>query len=267
MQIRVDGVSLHYEVRGRGAPVLFLHGFPLSGEVWTPVVERLGDGYRAIVPDLRGFGGSEAGPRADMATLAEDLARLLDHLEEEGPVTLVGLSMGGYVAFEFCRRYPERVHALVLVDTRAQPDTEEAARGRLETAERVLAEGSGVVADSMVERLFAPGTDQGVRERWRAIMAESAPEGVAAALRGMAERPDSVATLRSLRRPVMIVVGEDDAITPPAEAERMQEIAHGSRLHVIPGAGHMTPVEQPARFAALLTDFLRETGAVSGGGG
>lgn len=261
MRIEIDGVSLHCEVSGEGEPVLFVHGFPLSGELWGPTVERLEGRVRAIVPDLRGHGASEASAEVDMGRYAGDLLAVLDVLGERGPVTLVGLSMGGYVAFEVCRRAPERVKALVLVDTRADADSEDGARGRLETAERALREGSAGIADGLVEKLFSPAASAGLRERWRAIMAATPPEGVAAALRAMAARPDSFATLRDLRAPVLVVVGEDDAITPPADARRMHEAAPRSRLEVIPGAGHMTPVEQPDRFTSLLREFLAGTGA------
>lgn len=255
MRIEIDGVTLNVEVHGEGEPVLFVHGFPLSGEMWRPTVERLA-GVRAIVPDLRGHGASEAGGEPDMERYARDLADLLDRVGEPGPVTVVGLSMGGYVAFELYRRFPERVRALVLVDTRAGPDSAEAAQGRLESAERVLREGSGGLAAEMAGKLFAPGVSEALRERWRGIMAATPPAGVAAALRAMARRHDSTETLRTLRVPVLVVVGEDDAITPPEEARRMAEAAPGARLEVVPGAGHLTPAEQPERFAALLGEFL-----------
>lgn len=258
-------MRLRHEVRGEGEPVLFVHGFPLSGELWSPVVERLGEGWRCIVPDLRGHGGSPATPEAGMRHYAADLAALLDALGETRPVAVVGMSMGGYVAFELCRRYPERVHALALVSTRAQPDTPEGARTRLETAERVLREGSAVVADAMVEKLFAPGAPRELRERWREAMAATDPVGVAAALRAMAARPDSFGTLRALERPVLVAVGEEDAITPPADARRMAEAARDARLEVIPGAGHMLPVEAPGALAEALRRFLGRPGPVRGG--
>lgn len=264
MEATVNGVTLHYEVRGEGEPVLFVHGFPHSGEVWRPAVERL-DGYRRIVPDLRGMGGSEPGAVAGMADYAADLAELLHALGETRPVVLVGMSMGGYVAFEFCRACPERVRALVLVDTRAQADTKEGARGRHETAERVLREGSGVVADAMVEKLFAPGAPRALRERWRGIMAATPPEGAAAALRAMAGRPDSFGTLAGLEVPVLVVVGEEDAITPVEDGRSMREAAREARLEIVPGAGHMCPVERPDEFAAALRDFLGEIGPVDSG--
>lgn len=256
MEALIDGIRLRYEVYGEGEPVLLVHGYPLSRELWRPTAEALWDDYRVILPDLRGHGESEASEEASMERYAADLAALLDHLAERRPVVLVGLSMGGYVAFEFCRRFPERVRALVLVDTRAQPDTPEGARGRLETAERALREGSAGVADAMLGKLFASSAPEALRERWRTIMAATPPMGIAAALRGMAGRPDSFDTLRQLDRPVLIVVGEEDAITPPEDARAMQQAARAAGLEVVPGAGHLTPVEQPERFVAALRGFL-----------
>lgn len=252
----IGGVELYCEVHGEGEPVVFLHGFPLSGRMWDATAAALGGGFRCIVPDLRGHGRSGASEHAGMARYADDVVELLDALDERRPVALVGLSMGGYVALELARRHPERLRALALVDTRAGPDSDDAAAGRLETAARVLAEGSWVVADSMVDRLFAPDAPAALREQWRAIMAATPPTGAAAALLAMAERPDSFPTLRALRLPLLVVVGEEDAITPPDESRRMAEAAPHARLVVVPGAGHMTPAERPAEFAALLRDFL-----------
>lgn len=256
MEATVNGTRLRYDARGDGEPVLFLHGFPFSGALWEPVLERLGDGVRAIVPDLRGMGGSAPTPAAGMADYAGDAVALLDLLGETRPAVVVGMSMGGYVALELCRRHPERVRALALVDTRAGPDTEEAARGRHETADRVLREGSGVVADAMLGKLFAASAPEALRARWLEVMAATPPEGAAAALRAMAARPDSSGTLRGLGRPVLVVVGEEDSITPPEEARRMAEAAGGAPVEVVPGAGHMTPVEQPEALAAALRRFL-----------
>jgi 3-oxoadipate enol-lactonase len=147
MKAAVDGVSLRYDIHGAGEPVLFVHGFSLSGALWQPVVEPLSGRFKLIIPDLRGHGGSGIGGEASMQRYAADLAALLDEIAEARPVVLVGHSMGGYIAFEFFRRHPERVRALVLVNTRAQADSREAARGRHDIADRVLREGSQVVAD------------------------------------------------------------------------------------------------------------------------
>lgn len=265
MEALINGVHLRYEVHGEGEPVLLVHGFPLSRELWRPLIEPLREQYRLILPDLRGHGESEASAEMSMARYAEDLAALLDHLGERRPVVLVGLSMGGYIGFEFCRRHPERVRALVLANTRAQADSEEAARGRRETAEKALREGSGVVAEGMMGKLFAPDASGELRERWRGIMAATPAEGVAAALRAMAERPDSFDTLRRLDRPVLVVAGEEDAVIPVEDARRMQEAVRDARLEIISGAGHLTPVEQPERFVAALRGFLDTLGSSASG--
>lgn len=256
MHVEVGGVKLFCEVEGEGNPILFVHGYPLSGRLWDETVREMRTDHRCIVPDLRGHGQSEASERADMARYADDLAAILTALEETRPVVVVGLSMGGYVAFEFVRRHRERVRALALVDTRAGPDSPDAAQRRREVAARVLREGSGGVADEMARLLFAAGADPELRAEWRAIMAATPPAGVAAALHAMAERPDSSATLAALDVPVLIVVGEEDALTPPEEARHMQSLSPGAVLKIVPGAGHMTPVERPAEFAAMLRNFV-----------
>ena len=155
MNTIIDGRSLHFEVSGTGTPVLLVHGFPLSSQLWNPIVPELQKECRLIVPDLRGHGQSEASPSATMAGYADDLAALLDELGETGPVVFVGMSMGGYIGFEFYRRHPDRVRATVLTNTRAQADDAKGAQGRRDLAQRVQQEGSAVVAEAMLPKLFA----------------------------------------------------------------------------------------------------------------
>jgi 3-oxoadipate enol-lactonase len=249
--------ELHYEAYGAGDPVLFIHGFPLSSRLWTPVVERLPPGYRMIIPDLRGFGRTPAAAETSMTSYAVDLEALLHVLSIDRPVVLVGLSMGGYVAFELLRRNPSRVRALVLANTRMAPDTSEQAQGRRATASRLAREGAAFLADDMAGKLFSPRTPEALRSEWREIMPRTPPEGAGAALLAMADRPDSTETLRRFQGPTLVVAGRDDAIIPVSEAEAMVAIASDGRLEIIEDAGHMTPVEQPDRFAALLTEFLQ----------
>ena len=257
MRVSVAGAELHYELQGEGEPVLLVHGFPLSARLWDEVVERLEGEWRLIVPDLRGHGESQASEEVTMRRFADDLAAVLDAAGERRPVTLVGLSMGGYVAFEFFRRHPERVRALVLANTRATRDAPEVLKGRHDTAERVLREGSGAVAGGMVDRLFAPSAPVALRERWRSIMAATSPVGIAAASRAMAARTDARRLLRRIGVPVLVIVGSDDVITPAGEGRAMAEAAPHGRIRLIAGAGHMTPVERPEEFAAVLAEFLR----------
>jgi pimeloyl-ACP methyl ester carboxylesterase len=191
-----------------------------------------------------------------MGRFASDLRALLDLLGEKRPAVIVGLSMGGYVALEFYRRYPRRVRALVLADTRATRDSPDAARAREESAREVLRDGSRALAGAMAERLFAPTTPAALREEWREIMAATPPAGAAAALRAMAVRPDSRRLLQRMRVPVLAVVGAEDVITPASDARAIAEAAPDARLRVISGAGHMSPAERPDEFAAVLREFL-----------
>jgi len=258
MRATINGIAMNYEVHGEGTPVLFVHGFPLSGEMWKSAAAELKGTYKVIVPDLRGHGGSEATKEVSMADYANDLAVLLVHLGEARPAVVVGLSMGGYVAMEFYRRHRKHVRALVLVDTRAEADTPEGARGRKDTAEKVLKDGSKVVADAMIGKLFAPDVAVSLKDKWQATMASTPPQGVAAALHAMAGRIDSTTTLQSIDVPVLIVVGDKDVITPPELAQKMNAAAKGSQLEVITGAGHMAPVEKPEVFNPILKKFLGE---------
>jgi pimeloyl-ACP methyl ester carboxylesterase len=255
MKLPIDNLEISLAEHGSGDPVLLLHGFPLSSDLWTPTMERL-SGWRLLAPDMRGHGASEVADDASMPRLAADQIALLDALDVSDPVVVVGLSMGGYVALEIARRWPERVRALVLVDTRSTPDDPEAAEGRRTTAARVLEEGSGGFAEEMAGKIFSPSTSTALVGDWRERMARTAPAGIAAALRGMADRAGSDDVLRAWERPLLIVVGEDDSVTPPPMAERMHSMVPGAELVVIPRAGHLPPVEQPDHFADALRTFL-----------
>ncbi len=255
-KMKIGGIDIAFERHGEGPPVLFIHGFPLSGRMWEQIVAPLSPRYELIIPDLRGMGASEATPTATMKTYVDDLCELLDKLGISQRVVIVGLSMGGYLAFEFYRERPERIRAMVLADTRADPDTPEKAKERRATAEKVLREGSGVVADAMIDKLFGRKTPEATRKAWQALMSTTKPEGVAAALVAMADRKDSRPMLSTLNLPTLVVVGEEDEITPPAVAREMHQAIAGSRLKIIPDAGHMAPVEQPQRFAQVLREFL-----------
>lgn len=256
--IRANGIDLAYECHGTGSPVLFVHGFPLTGKLWAHVVEPLQASCKLIIPDLRGMGRSQPSIEASMAAYADDLAALLDAIGETRPAVVVGLSMGGYVIFEFYRRHRKRIRALVLADTRCEADTAEKARDRAAMAARVQEEGAVIVADAMLDALFGPAASLELRAAWRGIISSTDPTGVAAALGAMAARPDSTPTLAEIDVPTLIVVGEHDALTPPADARTMHEGIPGSRLAVIPDAGHMVPVEQPEAFSGMLRDFLAE---------
>lgn len=258
---RVRGIEMAYDdTGGDGAALVLLHGFPFDRSMWREQALALGGEFRVVAPDLRGSGETPLGDGAlTMEALAEDVAALLDELNL-GRVVLGGLSMGGYVAFEFLRKFRGRVRALVLADTRPQADAEEARRAREENARRALKEGMAPVAEAMLPKLLSAGTREGggeVLERVRAMMLGTSPGGAAATLRAMAIRRDQTEFLPSVNVPALIIVGSEDAITPPADAEAMAAKIEGSRLVVVEGAGHLSNVERPEEFNCALGEFLR----------
>ncbi len=259
-KIRVRGIEMAYELEGSGLPVVLLHGYPFNRSMWREQVEALQGSFRVITPDLRGMGETEGGAEpATMKEMAEDVAALLDELKI-ARVILGGLSMGGYVSLAFTRRFPLRVRALMLADTRPQPDTDEAQRAREEQARKVLEEGMPSITDLILKKALAPSTLAGRPEivsRVREMISATKPEGAAAALRGMAARSDQTNFLASILAPTLIIVGSLDQLTPPKDAELMHREIRGSRLVVIEGAAHVSNLERPAEFNRALTEFLR----------
>lgn len=261
-------MSLFVRDEGTGPAVLLVHGFPLGGWMWDAQVEALKARYRVLVPDLRGFGGSAAAlpplppdgaaPAITIDDHADDLAATLASKGVER-AAVVGFSMGGYVALSLVERRLELCSALVLADTKAAPDAEEAKAGRTASAQKAIREGAGPIADGMAQKLFAAATH---KERAalvadvRAKMAAVAPAAVAAALLAMRDRADRRPHLAQVRVPTLVIVGAEDAITPPAEAESMKAAIPGASLVKIEGAGHLSNVERPAEFNAALLRFL-----------
>jgi 3-oxoadipate enol-lactonase len=262
-RVTVHGVNLAVEVRGEGPAILFVHGYPLDRTIWRDQVENL-EGYRRIAPDLRGMGQSDAPDLGyGMAIYAADLAALLDTLGID-EVILCGLSMGGYIAFEFLRKWRSRVRALILVDTRAEPDSPEGRRARDAAAATARERGAATVADAMLSKMLAPATIADrpeIAERVRALMASAPVAGIVGALTAMRDRAGSEALLPTLiGLPTLVVVGEADTLTPPDQAREMAQAIPGARLAVIPGAGHLPPVEQPAATTQVIRDFLQSLG-------
>jgi pimeloyl-ACP methyl ester carboxylesterase len=250
-----------YEVEGSGPPVLLLHGYPFNRSMWREQVEALRKGFRVITPDLRGLGETEAAEDEEPATMnemAQDVAALLDQLHIDRAV-VCGLSLGGYVALAFTRRFPLRVRALVLADTRPQPDTDDARRGREEQARKILAEGMSAISEELLKKALAPATlseRPDIVARVREMILSTKAEGAAAALRGMAVRSDQTPFLPNILAPTLILVGSEDQPTPPADAELMRREIRGSRLEIIQGAGHVSNLERPDEFNRALTQFL-----------
>ena len=262
-RLTVNGVSLAVELRGEGPAVLFVHGYPFDHTIWRDQIDAL-DGYRRIAPDLRGMGQSDAPDLGyGMSIYAADLAALLDALGVDD-VVLCGLSMGGYVIFEFLRRWPHRVRGLVLMDTRAEADGAEARRARDAAAAVAREGGAAAVAESMLPALLAPGTAERApetAERMRRLMAATPVAGIIGALAAMRDRHDSTDLLPTLGGiPTLVLVGEEDALTPPDAARRLAAGIPKARLVLVPGAGHVPPVERPSETNAALLDFLRVVG-------
>jgi 3-oxoadipate enol-lactonase len=258
-QVKSGDAEIVYRVLGDGPPVVLLHPFPANHEFWLPVAQALSSRYRVILPDLRGHGGSGVGEGpANMEKHAADIARVMDDADV-GRATLVGVSIGGYVLFEFWRRHRGRVAALGLCNTKAPADSAEARAGRLQAASDVLERGTEPFFESMIPRLLGKSTREmrpDLVSGALAMMRKMSPEDVAQVQRGMAERPDSVDTLKTIHVPTLLVTGEEDVLTGVNEAELMRQHIAGSQLRVIPKAGHYSPWEQPQEVGRLLRQFL-----------
>ena len=259
--IEVSGVRYRVADEGTGLTILFVHGFPLDHTMWSAQIGEFSKMYRVIAPDLRGFGGTDGTLYAvSMEQFADDLAELLEALHVDRPVTFCGLSMGGYIGWQFALRHPEWLGRLILCDTRAAADSPDAAANRLKMADIVIKEGPEPVAWAMLPKLFASITTErqpALTERVRRMVLGTAPTAIAAAHRGMAVRPDVTSLLPSLRMPTLVVVGEHDAISPPAEMKEIAEALPNSRFAVIPNAGHMAPMENPTAVNTAIHEFLR----------
>jgi pimeloyl-ACP methyl ester carboxylesterase len=259
MKTPVDGVEIEYEATGSGPAVLLFHAFPLGLFMWDAQAEALAATHRVVRFDARGFGGSGLGEGPlTMERIADDGTALLDHLGIDRAV-VGGCSMGGYAAFAFVRRHPQRLAGLVLQDTRAGADTPEAKASRAALAAKVMAEGSGAAVEAFLPKLLGGTTHREqpelvahVRER---ILA-SAPAAIASALHGLAARADSRETLPTIGVPALVLVGEEDVLTPPAESELLSAAIPRARLDVIPKAGHLANLENPAAVNAALRAFL-----------
>ena len=251
-------IEIAYEERGQGTPVILLHGFPFNRSMWREQVDALSVRYRVVAPDLRGHGETTVTESATMEEMADDMAGLMDALDIERAV-VGGLSMGGYVTFAFARKYPHRVRALVLADTRPQADTEEARQNRETMAERALKEGMEAIADMQLPKLFAPNNFERQTEkvaRVREMIVTTNSEGTAAALRGMAARRDARDLLPQIKVPTLIIVGREDQLTTLTDAEKMHEAIRDSRLVVIDEAGHVSNIERAIEFNCALVEFL-----------
>jgi pimeloyl-ACP methyl ester carboxylesterase len=257
-------VDLYVRESGTGVPLVLLHAFPLNSAMWLSQREGLADACRVITPDLRGFGGTPLGvddPSLD--ALADDIARMLDGFDLD-QVVLGGLSMGGYVAMAFVRRHAPRLRGLLLADTKAGADPGPARENRERMARLLDADPeSPVLLDEVLPQLVGPTTMERrplIYGRVKALVQQTPGAAAAWAQRAMAARPDSFDTLRSVKVPALVVVGEEDALAPGAEADAMAEALADVRVVKIPGSGHLTAVEAPDAFNAAVREFLAALG-------
>jgi 3-oxoadipate enol-lactonase len=261
MRATINNVQLAYDDHGVGLPVVFLHAFPLNRRMWEgELTALLGEArYRLVALDWRGFGESEiTNEISTMELFADDVAGLMDVLGMQNAV-LCGLSMGGYAAFAFLRKYPQRVGGLILADTRPGADTPEAQANRENVARIAETQGTGAIADLQVPRLLSEYTRQqhpDVEARVRQLIDEATPRGIAAASRGMAQRADSTDLLAGITCPTLVIVGEQDALTPPTVAQDYASRIPGAQYVVIPQAGHLSNLEQPEVFLLAISGFL-----------
>lgn len=266
-RVRCGDAELAVEESGQGEALLFVHAFPLNRRMWAPQLSALSGDARCIAPDLRGFGESDAGSGEwTMDRFADDLACVLDHLEVRR-AAVCGLSLGGYVALAFWRRHSDRVRALVLADTRAGADDEKGRQKRRDTIAAARDKGAHVVAVDSMSGLLGKATRESAGapvSLTRSILEEARLEGVVGASEAMMNRPDSTPDLAGISVPTLIVVGDEDALTPVKESRILADNIPGSRLEIIQGAGHLSNVERPAAFSLLLREFVSSLPATGG---
>ncbi|HEX6178724.1 MAG TPA: alpha/beta fold hydrolase [Thermoanaerobaculia bacterium] len=235
--------------------IVWIHGFPLSSKVYAKQLSIAAAQH--IAPDLAGFGTAQAPNREyTMNDYAKDILRELDSRKIEKAI-FAGLSMGGYIVFALARMAQQRMQGVILIDTRETADTPEARKGRYDTIEKVKQGGVSVVAESMLPKMLTAAAPRDMVDGARNIMMESSPAGVVHALRAMAERPDSTDILKQIDAPALVVVGESDSITPPADAERMARNMRNATLVTIRGAAHLSNFEQPEQFNEAVNAFLQ----------
>ena len=251
--------SLTFTDEGQGLPLVLLHGFPLDKHMWDAQVAELSAHWRVIAPDLRGFGQSRNQGPFSIADLADDVHITLSQLAAL-PCVLAGLSMGGYVALAFARKYLRDLRGLILVDTKAEGDTPQQREGRAKMIDLVQREGAKAVADEMVPKLVAedvPKTRPAIAAAVRKMAELCPPQTIEHALAAMRDRPDQSPHLSSITVPTLILVGDADVLTPPPVAQKMQQSIPKSELVVIKGSGHMSTMEQPAQVNQAISRFMK----------
>jgi pimeloyl-ACP methyl ester carboxylesterase len=258
--VKSDRTGITYGDRGAGETIVLVHAFPLNREMWGDQETALAAYHRVLTPDVFGFGGSsspEGGWSVD--SYADRMAELLDGLNITGPIVLGGLSMGGYIALAFARKFPERLKGLILADTRADADSPEAKANREKTIVAMANQTSADLIEQMLPKMLAETTRQTKPEvvtKVRELASKQLRECVIAGLKALRDRPDSTASLKGFQFPVLVIVGAEEAITPLALAEAMVKELPNATLAVIPNAGHLSNLEQPEAYTAAISQWL-----------
>jgi 3-oxoadipate enol-lactonase len=260
-RVTIGGRVCRYLEAGSGWPVVLIHAFPLNADMWRPQLERVPEGWRFLAPDMRGFGpyaSDSSGSSTSLDDMADDVAAWLDHLAID-PAIIGGLSMGGYITFALFRRAPERFSGMILADTRAEADTPQGRQARREMIDRAREQGAAGVADAMLPKLLgATSTSRqpALAGAVRKMVEGARVAGIVAALEALMARPDSTPDLARITCPTLVIVGEEDLITPIADAATLQNHIGRSRLVILPEAGHLSSLEAPDGFTLALSDFL-----------
>ncbi|HNT22799.1 MAG TPA: alpha/beta fold hydrolase [Anaerolineales bacterium] len=260
MKVHLPDFSMAYRARGEGLPLLLIHGYPLSRQIWKHQLSGLADTACLLAPDLRGFGQSAPLPGPySVDLLAQDCNDFLDALKITRPVVVCGISMGGYISLAFYRKFAHRVGGLILAGTRPGPDSPQAKAGREKSIQLVQQSGPQAIAEGMIGKMLAPQSYSNrpalVRQVLK-IMSSASVEGIAGALYAMRDRPDSTPILSQIHCPTLVIHGAEDQVVPPAEAEATQVAIPNSRLVILAKAGHLLNIEQPRAFNHALHEFL-----------
>ncbi|RPI05323.1 MAG: alpha/beta fold hydrolase [Ignavibacteriae bacterium] len=264
MKTLLNDSTINYHEHGmpQGLPVVFIHGFPFSSEMWVPQINVMPNNIHAIAYDVRGHGASDTGDgQYTLEIFVDDLIALLDHLSIE-KAFLCGLSMGGYIALRTYERHPERVRGLILCDTKCEPDTDSVKIKRSATIKSIKSTGVPAFAEEFVKSVFWEKTierNPNVITFIKQIIGANSPRGICGTLLALASRTDTTPALSSIHVPTCIMVGEHDTVTPPSDAERMHAAIPGSELHILPHAAHMSNLENAEEFNEFLTVFLRKS--------
>ncbi|MBI1248701.1 alpha/beta fold hydrolase [bacterium] len=260
--LQIGEATFHVRTEGDGSPIVLVHGFPLDHHMWDGVIEPLAEQHLVIAPDLRGFGQSTGDHEFfPMEMLADDIAAILDHLDVAEQVTFAGLSMGGYIAWQMWQRHRDRLARLVLLDTRAVADDEVQARARRVNAESVLSSGMGEVPGNMLPKLLSQSTRENkprIAQTLTEMILRQNPRTVAAAQRGMSQRPDVRSWLPDIKIPTLVICGQHDLISPPEEMRELAACIPGAQFVEVPHVGHIVPMENPEATCVAILPFCAD---------